>query len=403
MGKEGKVNGVETRLTMAAKTSDRPLARGRGGLFRHTIPIGRVLGIPIDLDYSWFLIAVLITWMLAVNYYPVEFKGSTSVEYWLMGAVTAVLFFVSIVIHELAHSWVALRYKVPVHRITLFVFGGVSQIAGEPPSATAEFLIAVVGPLTSLALAAVFFLAEPMLVNITPALAVAKYLALINGILALFNLIPGFPLDGGRVFRAIVWGATQNFRRATLIAASTGRFFGFLFIVVGVSQALRGNFVNGLWIAFIGWFLESAAVAQVQQQMVQGLLVGHKVSEVMGNGCTHVSGDTSLQELVDQEVLTHGRRCFLVDEGDRVVGLLTLDNIKEIPRPSWTTTTATQAMVAVEKLSRIDSNAELWTAMEKMGRDGINQVPVMLGNKLVGVLSTGDIVKYIQTLQQVGT
>jgi CBS domain-containing protein len=137
--------------------------------------------------------------------------------------------------------------------------------------------------------------------------------------------------------------------------------------------------------------------------MVQGLLVGHKVSEVMGNGCTHVSGDTSLQELVDQEVLTHGRRCFLVDEGDRVVGLLTLDNIKEIPRPSWTTTSATQAMVAVEKLSRIDSNAELWTAMEKMGRDGINQVPVMLGNKLVGVLSTGDIVKYIQTLQQVGT
>ena len=127
-------------------------------MFRHTIPIGRVLGIPIDLDYSWFLIAALITWMLAVNYYPVEFKGGTSVEYWLMGAVTAVLFFASIVVHELAHSWVALRYKVPVHRITLFIFGGVSQIAGEPPSASAEFLIAVVGPLTSFALAALFFL-----------------------------------------------------------------------------------------------------------------------------------------------------------------------------------------------------------------------------------------------------
>ena len=127
-------------------------------MFRHTIPIGRVLGIPIDLDYSWFLIAVLITWMLAVNYYPAEFKGGTSVEYWLMGAVTAVLFFASIVVHELAHSWVALRYKVPVHRITLFIFGGVSQIAGEPPSASAEFLIAVVGPLTSFALAALFLL-----------------------------------------------------------------------------------------------------------------------------------------------------------------------------------------------------------------------------------------------------
>jgi Zn-dependent protease len=372
-------------------------------MFRHTIPIGRVLGIPIDLDYSWFLIAALITWMLAVSYYPVELRGGTSAEYWLMGAVTAVLFFVSIVVHELAHSWVALRYKIPVHRITLFIFGGVSQIAGEPPSASAEFLIAVVGPLTSFALAALFYFLEPLFANIAPALAVAKYLVLINGILGLFNLVPGFPLDGGRVFRAIVWGVNKNFRRATMIAASTGRFFGFLFIFWGVWQALRGSVANGLWIAFIGWFLESAAVAQIQQQMVQGLLVGHKVSEVMGDACTHVPGDISLQKLVEQEVLAHGRRCFLVDRGDRVVGLLTLHNMKEIPRSSWTTTTAAQAMMPVEKLSSIDPKAELWTAMEKMGRDGINQMPVMLGNNFVGMLSRGDIVKYLQTLQQVGT
>ncbi len=372
-------------------------------MFRHTIPIGRVLGIPIELDYSWFLIAALITWLLAVNYYPVEFKGGTTIEYWVMGAVTAVLFFASIVVHELAHSWVALRYKVPVQRITLLIFGGVSQIGGEPPSASAEFLIAIVGPLTSFALAVLFYLSEPFLVNIAPVLAIAKYLALMNGLLALFNLIPGFPLDGGRVFRAIVWGVNKNFRRATLIAASAGRFFGFLFIVWGVWQALRGNVINGLWIAFIGWFLESAAVAQVQQQMVQGLLVGHKVSEAMGNTCTHVSGDTSLQELIDQEVLSHGRQCFLVDQGDRVAGLLTLHNIKEIPRPSWTATTAAQAMTPIEKLDRIDPQAELWTAMEKMGRDGISEMPVMLENNRVGMLSTGDIVKYLHTLQQVGT
>ncbi len=371
-------------------------------MFRHTIPIGRVFGIPIDLDYSWFLIAALITWMLAANYYPVEAKGGTSVEYWLMGAVTAVLFFGSIVVHELAHSWVALRYKVPVRNITLFIFGGVSQIAGEPPSASAEFLIAVVGPLTSFALAALFFLMEPLLASVAPALAVAKYLALINAMLGLFNLIPGFPLDGGRVFRAVVWGINKNFRRATLIAASTGRFFGFLFIVWGVWQVLRGNVANGLWIAFIGWFLESAAGAQVQQQMVQGLLGGHKVSEAMGNPCAHVSGETSLQELIDREVLSHGRQCFLVDHGDRVAGLLTLHNIKEIPRPAWTTTTAAQAMIPVEKLNRIDPKAELWAAMEKMGREGINEMPVMLGNNLVGLLSTGDIVKYLHTLQQVG-
>jgi len=371
-------------------------------MFRHTIPIGRVLGIPIDLDYSWFLIAALITWILAVNYYPVEFKGGTSIEYWLMGAVTAILFFASIIVHELAHSWVALRYKVPVHRITLFIFGGVSQIAGEPPSASAEFLIAVVGPLSSFALAALFYFLEPLLVSVSPALAVAKYLALINGLLGLFNLIPGFPLDGGRVFRAVVWGVNKNFRRATLIAASTGRFFGFFFIFAGVWQALRGNVINGLWIAFIGWFLESAAGAQVQQQVVQGLLGSHKVSEAMGNACIHISGDITLQKLVDQEVLTHGRQCFLVDRGDHAVGLLTLHNMKEIPRPSWTTTTAAQAMIPIEKLNRIDPKAELWTAMEKMGRDGINEMPVMLGNDLVGLLSTGDIVRYLHTLQQVG-
>jgi Zn-dependent protease/CBS domain-containing protein len=340
---------------------------------------------------------------LAVNYYPVEFKGGTTTQYWLMGFLTAFLFFVSVLVHELAHSIVARRYKIPVNRITLFVFGGVSQIGGEPPSATAEFLIAVVGPITSIALAAFFFLLEPLLVNIKPALAVAKYLALINVTLGLFNLIPGFPLDGGRVFRAIVWGATKNFRRATLIAADTGRFFGFFFIILGVWQTFRGNVINGLWIAFIGWFLESAATSQVQQQVVQGHLIGHKVSEAMENNCTQIPGDITLQNLIDQEVLTHGRSCFLVIRGDRVAGLLTLHDIKGVPRSLWTTTTAGQAMIPAEKLSMIDPNAELSTAMEKMGRDGVNQLPVMTGNNFVGMLSRGDIVNYLQTLQQVHT
>jgi Zn-dependent protease/CBS domain-containing protein len=371
-------------------------------VFRNTIPIGRILGIPIDLDYSWFLIAALITWILAVEYYPIEFIGGSTFQYWLMGAATAILFFASIVVHEVAHSVVALGYKLPVRRITLFIFGGVSQIEAEPPSAGAEFLIAFVGPLTSFALAAVFLFLEPFLTSIPPVLAVDKYLALINGILAVFNLIPGFPLDGGRVLRAIVWGLNKNFRRATIVAASTGRFFGFLFIFWGVWMALEGNIINGLWIAFIGWFLESAAGAQIQQQAVHGLLVGHKVSEVMGNACTRISGGTSLQLLVDQEVLSHGRRCFLVDEGERPVGLLTLHNVKEVPRTSWATTSASQAMVPIEKLSRIEPTSELWTALEKMGRDGINQMPVMSGNNIVGMLSRSDIVNYLQTLQQVG-
>lgn len=371
-------------------------------MFRHNIPIGKISGIRIDLDYSWFLILALFTWMLATNYFPVEYKHWSTSEYWLVGAVTAVLLFASVLIHELGHSLLARRYGISVPRITLFIFGGVSQLAEEPKSAAAEFWIAIVGPVTSLALAAVFYELKPLVASPQPVLAIVTYLALINFMLAIFNLVPGFPLDGGRVLRAIVWRVTGKFQTATSVAALTGRFIGFALIVLGVWQALSGNLLNGLWIAFIGWFLESAAGAQVQQQMVQGLLVGHKVSEAMGEVCTHVPGSTPLQDLVDQEILSHGRRCFLVDQGDREAGLLTLHNLKEVPRASWTTTTAAQAMTPIEKLSRIDANAELWTAFEKMGRDGINQMPVMNGDELVGMLSRGDVVKYLQTLQQVG-
>jgi len=367
---------------------------------RHTIPIGRIFGIPLDVDYSWFLIFALLTWMLALNYYPVELPGYTHGWYWGLGAVTAVLFFASIVVHELAHSWVALRYKIPVSRITLFVFGGVSQIVGEPPSAGSEFLIAVAGPVTSFVLAAAFLLSERLLNGATPALLVARYLALINGMLGAFNLIPGFPMDGGRVLRAVVWAATRDFRRATLIAASAGRFFGFLFIFAGVWLFLKGNTFNGLWIAFIGWFLESAAASQVQQHLVQGLLVGHRVSEAMDHAFARVPGDATLQRLVEEEILAHARRCLLVADDKHILGLLTLHDIKEVPRSSWPTMTAAQAMVPAPELTTTDPQAELSVALEKMGRKGINQMPVMDGQEIVGMLSRADILKYLQVLQQ---
>jgi CBS domain-containing protein len=216
-------------------------------------------------------------------------------------------------------------------------------------------------------------------------------------------LIPGFPLDGGRVFRAIVWGVNKNFRRATLIAASTGRFFGFLFIALGVWQVLGGNIFNGLWIAFIGWFLESAAGSQLQMQMFQGLLGGHKVVEAMGNECARTSGNTPLQKLVDEQILSHGQRCFLVEVGDRVVGFLTLHDIKAVPRASWPATTAADVMIPFDRLNTIGPDAELWTALNKMGKDGVNQMPIMRENQFVGMVTRGDILKYLQTLEQLRT
>ena len=219
---------------------------------RQNVPLGNILGIPIGLDYSWFLIFALMTWLLAKSYYPAEFKHWPAAEYWGVAAATTIMLFVSVLLHELGHSVVALSYKIPVRRITLFIFGGVAEIGAESPSAAAEFFIAIAGPIVSLMLAFIFLLLDGPARGIAPLFGLIKYLAYINFAIFFFNLIPGFPLDGGRVFRAIVWGVTHNMRRATLIAANVGRFFGFMFIMYGAWRMFSGDFGDGLWIAFIG-------------------------------------------------------------------------------------------------------------------------------------------------------
>lgn len=368
---------------------------------RHNIPLGKILGIPIGLDYSWFLIFALLTWSLAASYYPAEFKNWSPPLYWFMGAVTAIMLFVSVLIHELGHSVVALQYKVPVRSITLLIFGGVAQIGAEPPSAIAEFLIAIAGPVVSFTLAVFFYAAEPVVAGIQPLLGLAKYLAYINLAVAVFNLIPGFPLDGGRVFRAILWAVTKNFRRATLIAANVGRFFAFFFIFLGVWEMFGGN-LGGLWIAFIGWFLDSAALAQVHQVMFQGLLAGHKVSQAMSSHCPVVPGDLTLQQLVDEHVLVGRQRCFLITHGQETVGLMTLHRIKAVPRHEWVTTSAAEVMLPLEQLKRTDPDTELWTALQRMDRDGVNQLPVMQDNRVIGMLSREDVITFLRTLQELG-
>lgn len=369
---------------------------------RHTIPLGRILGVPIGLDYSWFLIFVLLTWTMAVGYYPAEFKNWPAVQYWIMGGVTAIMLFVSVLLHELGHSVVAMSYKIPVRSITLFIFGGISLIGAEPPGAAAGFWIAIAGPVVSFVLAAFFSLTQPFFAGVAPLLALFKYLAYINVALGLFNLIPGFPLDGGGVFRAIVWGVTRNMRRATLIASNVGRFIAYLFIIVGVWQMFVGNFVNGLWIAFIGWFLESAARGQVQQLALHDILAGHTVSQAMNRQYTALPADTTLQHLVDDHVLGGGRRCFVVKRGDDVIGLLTLHQIKEVPRSEWPAMTMAQAMIPIEQTKRLRPEEELRTALEEMDRDGVNQLPVMVERQIQGMLSREDIIGYLRTLREFG-
>ncbi len=370
---------------------------------RQNIPLGRILGIPVGLDYSWFLIFALFTWSLAESYYPAEFKNWPPLLYWFIGALTAIMLFVSVLLHELGHSVMALRYKMPVRSITLFIFGGVAQIGAEPPSAVAEFLIAIAGPAVSFALAVFFYAVQPAVTGIQPLLGLAKYLAYINLALVVFNLIPGFPLDGGRVFRAILWAVTKNMRRATLIAANVGRFFGFLFIFVGVWQVFSGNIGGGLWTAFIGWFLDNAASAQVHQVVFQGLLAGHKVSQAMSSHCATAPGDLTLQQLVDEHVLVGSHRCFLITRGQDAVGLMTLHRIKEVPRREWATTSAADVMLPLDQLKRTDPDTELWTALQQMDRDGVNQLPVTRDNQVIGMLSREDVITFLRTLQELGT
>jgi len=367
---------------------------------RYNIPLGRILGIQIGLDYSWFVIFALLTWMLAGSYFPAEFKGWPPFLYWVMGALTAIMFFVSVLLHELGHSVVALRYKIPVRSITLFLFGGVAEIGAEPPSAISEFFIACAGPLVSLILAVLFYTVQPLASGIEPLLGLTKFLAYINLALALFNLIPGYPLDGGRVFRAIVWAITGNMRRATLIAANTGRFFAFLFILAGVWQIMNGGLTGGLWIAFIGWFLDNAASAQLQQVEVRDLLAGHKVSEVMSTHCASVPANLTLQDLVDEHILGSGQHCFLVNRGDDTVGLITLQRIKEVPRPEWETTRAGEVMLPLEQSMSIDPDTGLWTALEKLDRDGVNQLPVIRDRHVIGMLGREDVISFLRSLQE---
>jgi Zn-dependent protease len=370
-------------------------------MIRQHIPLGRVMGIPIGVDYSWFLVFALLTWSLATGYYPAEFPAWSPPLYWFMGAVTAIMLFASVVLHELGHSVVALWYKVPVRSITLFIFGGVAQIGAEPPSAIAEFLIAIAGPLVSLALAVLFNAVQHLATDGQPLWGLVKYLAYLNLALVLFNLIPGYPLDGGRVFRAIVWAITHNMQRATRIAANVGRFFGFLFIVVGFMRVFRGD-LGGLWIAFIGWFLHNAASAQLYHVMFQTLLAGHTVSQAMSGHCAAVPADLTLQQLVDEHILSGGQRCFLVNRGGGTVGLMTLHRIKEVPRGEWPTTSAAQAMLPLEKLKRVSPDKELWTALQQMDRAGVNQLLVMTDGQVVGMLSREDVITYLGTLRELG-
>jgi Zn-dependent protease len=369
----------------------------------NSLRLGRVLGIEVKLDYSWFIVFALVTFSLAGEYFPSTYPGWSRAEYWLTGITTAVLFFLSVLAHELAHSVVSQASGVPVKDITLFIFGGAAQISDEPKTAGGEFRMALVGPLTSLALSLAFWVLGFLGAVAGPILGALSYwLARINLSLALFNLIPGFPLDGGRVLRALLWAATRNLKRATLIATSVGRLVAYGFIFFGVWQFFRGNWADGLWIAFIGWFVENAAAASYRRVALREILAGHTVRELMTNDCVLVPRHYTLDTLVDEVILPTGRRCFPVSEDNQLYGLVTVHRINQVPRSAWKQTRAEQVMIPRAELKSVGPDDDLNQVLERMAAEDVNQFLVLSDGKLLGMLARDRLLNFIQVRSELG-
>ncbi len=384
----------------------------RGG-----IPIGKAFGITLRLHWSWFFIFALITWALAGAYFPQEYPHWTLAAKISAGLITSFLFFGSVLLHELMHSIVAIHEGIQIQAITLFFLGGVSEMTGEPKSAVDEFRMAGAGPGSSLVLGGIligiFFAVGGRLSGLavdTSAAAsqsfgaqyigaIAYYLGYINILLGIFNLIPGFPLDGGRVFRSFLWWRSGNLQSATRVASYIGRAVGFAFIGLGIFLVFfqPAYFINGILLALVGWFLESAAVGSYRQMMLQDMLKGHTAAEIMSSDCTIVPPDMTVDRLINENMLAGKGRCFPVAVENTLQGLATLDSIKRVPRDRWTTTPVAEAMVSLDKMKAVAPNDDLSKVMQLMSEHDINQVPVVTDHTVVGMIGRDRLIDFVNT------
>jgi Zn-dependent protease/CBS domain-containing protein len=372
---------------------------------RSHIKLGRVFGIEIGIDYSWFIIAWLITFSLAARFRSADPGWSPGVI-WGAAVITAILFFVSLLAHELAHSLVARAHKLPVRRITLFALGGVSVIEREAPDAKTEFLVAIVGPLTSVVLGAAMLWSAKVLAGNpaigpqTPSIAILYWLGTINLGLGVFNMLPGYPLDGGRILRAVVWWITGSMERATRFAARVGQGIAVIFIGLGIYQFFRGAGFNGLWIAFIGWFLLQAAGANYKEVELKHALSGVRAGDLMSRDCAEVPGPTSVKDFVDEFLLRTGRRCFFVTVQDRIAGLITPHDVRALDRSLWPVTPVQQIMKPLDKVRAVSPETTASDALELMAREDLNQVAVISDHRVEGMLSRSNILSALRSRRE---
>ncbi len=366
--------------------------------------LGRLFGIEVNVHWSWVFIFVLVTWTFASGILSELFKDWTDLQRWVIGGLIAAVFFSSILFHEISHSLVARRYNIPVSSITLFVFGGVSNLTKEPETAGQEFWIAIVGPLTSLAFAAVFGAAYFALEPIDHGAAgVAANLAVINVMIGVFNLVPGFPLDGGRVLRSIFWSRNRSLLDATRMASRVGQGVAYLIMGGGVVMLLTGLLVSGIWFLLIGNFLRSASAASYEQLFLETVLKGVLASDVARTDYTPIGPELRLSELVEEHVLAGTGRAYPVMAGEELLGLITLSDVLKVPREQWPVTTVYRAMTPVDRLKTVAPRDPLRDVLVLMATNDINQVPVMEGRWLRGMLHRADVLRYIQVRQVIGS
>jgi len=386
---------MEAPLSPPLRPPERKDQRRRTSTGWPGIPIGRVFGLDIRVDISWLIIFALVA-ISMFGYFARGFPGLRSGAVWAAALITTFVFFGCLLLHEISHSVVARSKGVDVAGITLFMFGGVSQIRQEPRRPSDEFIIAVVGPVTS-ALLGVFFLA---LRHLFPADSLATdasgWLGKINLALAVFNLLPGFPLDGGRMLRAAVWGATKDLRRATRVASTLGSAIAFGLVGWGIVDVLwNGRFIEGLWLGLIGWFLLVASRQSASQAELKESLRGLRVAQAMRSSCPEVPAQLPLDRFVDDHLFRRGGRCFFVTDEDVLRGLVTLDDVRRVDRNEWSTTPVGDIMVPFTDIKSVRPSDSLLVAFEQMNEHSLNQLPVVDNGRVEGVLTRNDIFRLV--------
>ena len=366
-------------------------------MFGKTIKLFSLFGFDVKIDISWLVLAFLITWSLAQGLFPYYFKDLTSTTYWWMGIFGAIGLFFSIIFHELSHSLVARNFGLPIKGITLFVFGGVAHMEEEPPSAKAEFLMAIAGPVSSVLLGIVFYVLRTV-GNIAwplPVTGVLGYLAFINWILAGFNLLPAFPLDGGRVLRSVLWKWKNNIGWATRIASRIGTLFGFVLIAMGVIQFFSGNLIGGIWWFMIGLFLQNAARMSYQQLVTRRALEGETVRKLMIEDPVTVTPSVTVQELVEDYVYRHHFKMFPVVEGEKLVGCITTRQLREIPKDEWMTKTVGDLASECSAENTVAPDTDVIKVLSRMNRTRNSRLMVVDGNELIGLIALKDIMNFL--------